>query len=92
MGRHVDFAVEQLPPGLDRTKSPLVAHLVTMADEDLAAGSARRAASIEFVGGRDEAHARTKSYRRVCGRLGYVLHYSIKPLDKKLLLWATKAV
>lgn len=84
------FEVVPLPAGWDRTRSPLVARLVTLADEDEKSGAERRSVIIDFEGDRDKAHMRTKSWRAVCGRLGYVLRHRVEPTQKKLVLWATK--
>lgn len=80
-----EMATSTIPDGADRTKSAVAGKLITWAD----AGD-RQCFSLDFDGDRDAAHQRTRSWRKVCSRLGYVLHYKIEPAHKKLLVWATK--
>lgn len=77
-------------PEPPRTRSKTVLQLITWAD-----ANDKSVVSLPFFGDHDKAHNRTRSWRKVCSRLGYVLHYKIDTLDipKKtgtLLVWATK--
>lgn len=86
------FTISQAPVKAELTTSPVIGLLVKMALEDLETATPRRSIDIDFDGDADKAHQRTKSWRRVASRLGYVLRTRLNRDQKKLTLWVTKNV